>query len=128
MAERIGFIGLGIMGKPMARNLMKAGYELVVHASPIGLRVDDPAPLDTARIDAGAAVVDIVMKNQPTALLRECQARGITAHPGFEMLVQQVPEYLSFFGHDAIARAVASDSDDLRALLGAAGPATSAKG
>ena len=31
MAEKIGFIGLGIMGKPMARNLMKAGYELVVH-------------------------------------------------------------------------------------------------
>jgi 2-hydroxy-3-oxopropionate reductase len=31
MAERIGFIGLGIMGKPMARNLLKAGYELVVH-------------------------------------------------------------------------------------------------
>jgi 2-hydroxy-3-oxopropionate reductase len=31
MAERIGFIGLGVMGKPMARNLVKAGYELVVH-------------------------------------------------------------------------------------------------
>jgi len=29
--ERIGFIGLGIMGKPMARNLLKAGYSLVVH-------------------------------------------------------------------------------------------------
>lgn len=29
--ERIGFIGLGIMGKPMARNLMRAGYPLVVH-------------------------------------------------------------------------------------------------
>ena len=28
----IGFIGLGIMGKPMARNLMKAGYPLVVHS------------------------------------------------------------------------------------------------
>ncbi len=27
----IGFIGLGIMGKPMARNLLKAGYSLVVH-------------------------------------------------------------------------------------------------
>jgi 3-hydroxyisobutyrate dehydrogenase-like beta-hydroxyacid dehydrogenase len=27
----IGFIGLGIMGKPMARNLLKAGYTLVVH-------------------------------------------------------------------------------------------------
>jgi 2-hydroxy-3-oxopropionate reductase len=29
--ERIGFVGLGIMGKPMARNLMKAGYSLVVY-------------------------------------------------------------------------------------------------
>lgn len=31
MAEQIGLIGLGIMGKPMARNLVKAGYQLVVH-------------------------------------------------------------------------------------------------
>jgi 2-hydroxy-3-oxopropionate reductase len=31
MAERVGFIGLGIMGMPMARNLMEAGYELMVH-------------------------------------------------------------------------------------------------
>lgn len=29
--ERIGFIGLGIMGKPMSRNLLKAGYPLVVY-------------------------------------------------------------------------------------------------
>ncbi|CAA9435309.1 MAG: 2-hydroxy-3-oxopropionate reductase [uncultured Rubrobacteraceae bacterium] len=31
MAEKVGFIGLGIMGKPMAKNLMEAGYDLVVH-------------------------------------------------------------------------------------------------
>ena len=31
MAEKVGFIGLGLMGKPMARNLLKAGYELTVH-------------------------------------------------------------------------------------------------
>lgn len=30
MAETIGFIGLGIMGKPMAHNLLKAGYSLIV--------------------------------------------------------------------------------------------------
>ena len=28
---KIGFIGLGIMGKPMSKNLIKAGYELIVH-------------------------------------------------------------------------------------------------
>jgi len=32
MAQMIGFIGLGIMGRPMARNLLKAGYPLVVHS------------------------------------------------------------------------------------------------
>ncbi len=36
--ERIGFIGLGIMGKPMARNLLKAGYPLTVYN-----RSDGPA-------------------------------------------------------------------------------------
>jgi 2-hydroxy-3-oxopropionate reductase len=29
--DRIGFIGLGIMGQPMARNLLKAGFPLTVH-------------------------------------------------------------------------------------------------
>ena len=31
MFNKIGFVGLGIMGKPMAKNLLKAGYALVVH-------------------------------------------------------------------------------------------------
>ncbi len=31
MQEPVGFIGLGIMGRPMAKNLLKAGYPLVVH-------------------------------------------------------------------------------------------------
>jgi 2-hydroxy-3-oxopropionate reductase len=31
MKKRIGYIGLGLMGKPMARNLMNAGYSLTVH-------------------------------------------------------------------------------------------------
>ena len=30
-AERVGFIGLGIMGGPMARNVLAAGYALTVH-------------------------------------------------------------------------------------------------
>ncbi|HLS08387.1 2-hydroxy-3-oxopropionate reductase [Lentibacillus sp.] len=30
---KIGFVGLGIMGKPMSKNLMKAGYDLVISSS-----------------------------------------------------------------------------------------------
>src|SRR6185436_14904173 len=32
MADTVGFIGLGLMGKPMAKNLLKAGFPLVVHS------------------------------------------------------------------------------------------------
>ena len=31
MAENIGFIGLGVMGKPMAKHLVAAGHRLTVH-------------------------------------------------------------------------------------------------
>lgn len=31
MPEKVGFIGLGIMGRPMAKNLIEAGYDLVLH-------------------------------------------------------------------------------------------------
>ncbi len=57
MSEAIGFIGLGVMGRPMARNLMKAGYPLVVHsrsAPPVDALVSEGAsradsPADVAR-------------------------------------------------------------------------------
>ncbi|HET7341626.1 MAG TPA: 2-hydroxy-3-oxopropionate reductase [Methylomirabilota bacterium] len=40
MAQVVGFIGLGIMGRPMAKNLVKAGYPLIVHSRSRG-PVDD---------------------------------------------------------------------------------------
>ncbi|HJX07148.1 MAG TPA: 2-hydroxy-3-oxopropionate reductase [Actinomycetota bacterium] len=46
MADRIGFVGLGIMGKPMAMNLLGAGYPLTVHSR-------SPAPVDDV-VEAGA--------------------------------------------------------------------------
>ena len=109
--------GTGIVG---AAQCDPAGYDVVINATPLGLSAADPLPFDVARLDAGAKVVDILMKNQPTPLLRACHARSIVAHPGFEMMVQQVPEYLSFFGFDAIARAVQADASDVRALFEAA--------
>ena len=40
MSETVGFIGLGLMGRPMAKNLLKAGYKLVVNCRSQG-PVDD---------------------------------------------------------------------------------------
>jgi 2-hydroxy-3-oxopropionate reductase len=50
--ERIGFIGLGIMGKPMARNLVAAGYPLTVHSRSRGA-VEELA--DVGATPAGSA-------------------------------------------------------------------------
>ncbi len=46
MAQVVGFIGLGIMGRPMAKNLLKAGYPLVVHSR-------SPGPVEEL-VSAGA--------------------------------------------------------------------------
>jgi 2-hydroxy-3-oxopropionate reductase len=46
--ETIGFIGLGLMGRPMAKNLLKAGYKLVVNSRSQG-PVDDLVASGAAR-------------------------------------------------------------------------------
>src|ERR1051326_5309925 len=55
MTQVIGFIGLGIMGRPMAKNLLKAGYPLVVHSRSRG-PVDE---LVAAGAKAGASPSDV---------------------------------------------------------------------
>ena len=63
----IGVIGLGIMGRPMARNLLKAGYRLVVHNRSRGpvdeLARDGAAPADSPR--AVAEQVDVAITVLP---------------------------------------------------------------
>ncbi|MDN0075163.1 shikimate dehydrogenase [Crenobacter sp. SG2303] len=94
-----------------------AGYDLVVNVSPLGMKTDDPVPFDVARLDDGAAVFDVLMKNQPTPLVRAARARGLTAEPGFEMLIQQAPLYLRFFGLEAAASGIENDASALRAMI-----------
>jgi shikimate dehydrogenase len=93
------------------------GYDLVVNASPLGLEADDAMPCDVTRLAGHAVVVDILMKNQPTRFLQAVRARGLQAEPGFEMLIQQAPDYLEFFGYPDAAHAVRSDARFIRELV-----------
>ena len=94
-----------------------AGFDLVINASPLGLKSDDPLPCDVARMDAGAALVDILMKNQPTPVVCAARARGLVAEPGFEMMIQQTHRYLDFFGFTEAALLVRQNADFLRELV-----------
>ncbi|MFQ5410153.1 MAG: NAD(P)-dependent oxidoreductase [Anaerolineales bacterium] len=64
---RVGYIGLGIMGKSMARNLMKAGYDLVIHNRSQGA-VEELVGAGAVRAASpreAAAAVDVVFTNLP---------------------------------------------------------------
>jgi shikimate dehydrogenase len=75
-----------------------AGYGLVVNASPLGMNADDPLPVDPARLAPGTLVGDVVMKVTWTPLLRAARERGCRTQIGTEMLYEQIPIYLEFFG------------------------------
>jgi shikimate dehydrogenase len=94
-----------------------AGYDLVVNATSLGLKPDDALPVDVARMEPHAALFDILLRNQPTPLVRAARARGLHAQAGFEMLVQQMPHYFEFFGHRDAAHALRHDADFLRELI-----------
>lgn len=53
--DRVGFIGLGVMGKPMAKNLLAGGYSLVVHSRSAG-PVDELVAAGAARAASPADV------------------------------------------------------------------------
>jgi shikimate dehydrogenase len=59
----------GIRAECLADNDPR-GFDLIVNASPLGLKDADPLPVDVSALEPHAAVCDILMKNQPTPLLR----------------------------------------------------------
>lgn len=75
-----------------------AGFDLVVNATPLGMKDGDPLPLDVSRLDARTFVGEVVMKTEMTAFLAAAQARGCRVQVGTDMLFEQIPAYLEFFG------------------------------
>ncbi len=75
-----------------------AGCDLVVNATPMGMNEGDPLPLDVSRIAPSTFVGEVVMKQEMTAFLRAAQARGCAVQLGSDMLFEQIPAYLEFFG------------------------------
>lgn len=75
-----------------------AGHDLVVNATPLGMEAGDPLPLDVDRLSPGTFVGEVVMKTEMTAFLQAAQARGCRVQVGTDMLFEQIPAYLEFFG------------------------------
>jgi len=87
-----------------------AGHELVVNATPLGMNEDDELPVDVARLAPETFVGEVVMKEEMTPFLRQAAARGCPFQVGTDMLFEQIPPYLEFFGLPS------TTPDKLRAL------------
>ena len=74
------------------------GHNLVVNATPMGMNEGDPLPMDVSRIDPEAFVGEVVMKTEMTAFLSAAKARGCKVQVGSDMLFEQIPAYLEYFG------------------------------
>jgi shikimate dehydrogenase len=87
-----------------------AGYALVVNATPLGMKPGDPLPFEVAQLERDAFVGEVVMAEEMTPLLRAAAARGCQFQTGTDMLFEQIPICLEFFG---FTRATA---EELRAV------------
>ena len=74
-----------------------AGFDIVVHATPLGMKAGDPLPMDVARnlvLGAGRRGRD----ERGDHAVPGGGARGCEVQVGTDMLFEQIPAYLAFFG------------------------------
>ncbi|WP_425307394.1 ThiF family adenylyltransferase [Ammonicoccus fulvus] len=75
-----------------------AGFGIVVNGTPLGMNPGDPMPVDVDRLAPGAFVGEVVMTEHVTPFLAAARARGCATQLGVDMLFEQIPAYLEFFG------------------------------
>jgi len=75
-----------------------AGFDIVVNATPLGMTDGDAMPMDVARIASTTFVAEVVMKREMTPFLTAAADRGCRFQVGSDMLFEQIPAYLEFFG------------------------------
>ena len=79
------------------------GYDLVVNATPLGMRDGDPLPLDASQLTKATVVAEIIIVPERTRLLLEAERRGCRIHFGLPMLTCQIDEVIKFLRLDRFA-------------------------
>ena len=86
------------------------GHDLVVNATPMGMNEGDPLPMDVSRIAPETFVGEVVMRTEMTAFLQSAKSRGCQVQVGSDMLFEQIPAYLSYFGFQTTTAEVLRNS------------------
>ena len=75
-----------------------AGWDIVVNATPLGMKPGDPLPFDIDHVAPTTFVGEVVLKEEYTPLLRAARDKGCPVQVGTDMLFEMIPAYLEFFG------------------------------
>lgn len=94
---------------------------VIVDATPLGMRAGDPAPFDTQLLSQGQVVFDVVYGHGETALLAAARAAGCAAFDGSGMLVAQAVETVVDISTITGLFAIPADVDLFRVMAEAAG-------
>jgi shikimate dehydrogenase len=73
-------------------------FDIAVNATPLGTYPGDPLPMDPFRLSRSVLVGEVVLKPATTPFLAAAKARGLACVTGVDMLFEQIPAYLEFFG------------------------------
>lgn len=76
------------------------GFDLIVNATPLGMKEGDPMPVEISKISPHAFVGEVVLKDEMTAFLKAAHSRGCSVQVGSDMLFEQIPVYLEYFGFE----------------------------
>lgn len=95
----------------VAAHGVREGVDMIVNASPVGMRPDDGLPAAIGRLDAKTLVGDVVITPTPTALIRHAMECGCAWIDGRDMHGGQVDALLAFFaGASHAANSTLSDA------------------
>jgi shikimate dehydrogenase len=98
LAQRLAALGRGKAG--VADDAGAESYDLIVNASPAGMRSGDPLPIDVSRVAATTFVADVVTKPPLTPFIEAARARGCVTVTGTQMFGRVCDAIVDFMLHE----------------------------
>lgn len=78
--------------------------DMIVNATPLGMRANDPMPGNIGALSAGTLVGDVVIADSPTPLIRHAMSFGCRVVEGKDMHAGQIDAIMAFFMSEEAAR------------------------
>ncbi|WP_321787040.1 shikimate dehydrogenase [Paraburkholderia sp. J94] len=101
LVERLAALGRGAM-RVAGSDVAAESFDVVVNASPMGMRPEDPLPIDVSRLPATTFVGDVVTKPPLTPFIEAARARGCKTVTGTQMFARVCDRMVEFLLDDAV--------------------------